>query len=158
MTIEHGRGHRDVVKVLFHLESEGGRRPATETLWAERIDQRRFRLRNVPFFVFGVSVEDVVLAQTSEDGVIEFEAVLIHSGHSTYRIMARAASSPEVLQQKWQGLEQLGCTYEQGPGSLRAVDVPPSADIYEVYKLLEQGEHEGVWEFEEGHCGHPVSG
>jgi hypothetical protein len=146
------------VKVLFHPEPTDGPGPSTETLWAERIDHRRFRLRNVPWFVFGVSAEDVVLARTSEDGVIEFEAVSIHSGHSTYRIMTRATASPAVVQQKCQGLEQLGCTYEQGPGSLKAVDVPPSADIYEVYKLLEQGEHEGVWEFEEGHCGHPVSG
>jgi hypothetical protein len=158
MTIEHEPGHRDLVKVLFHLEPGDGRGSATETLWAERIDHRRFRLRNVPFFVFGVSVEDVVLARTSEDGVIEFEAVSIHSGHSTYRIMMSATASLAVVQQKWQGLEQLGCTYEQGPGSLRAVDVPPRADIHEVYKWLEQGEHEGVWEFEEGHCGHPVSG
>jgi hypothetical protein len=158
MTIGHGQGHQDLVKVLFHLEPDAGRGPATEALWAERIDQRRFRLLNVPFFVLGVSIADVVLARTSEGGVIEFEAVSIRSGHSTYRIMPRAAVPPEAVQQKWQGLEQLGCTYEQGPGSLRAVDVPPRSDIYSVYALLEQGEHEGVWEFEEGHCGHPVVG
>lgn len=156
MTADHGRGNRDLVKVLFWLEPETGEGAATETLWAERLDERRFRLRNAPFFVFGVSVEDVVLARTSEDGVLEFEAVVVHGGHSTYRLKIDAAAPAERVQQGWQALEQLGCTYEQGPGALRAVDVSPKANIHKVYALLEQGELEGLWEFDEGHCGHPV--
>ena len=45
-------------------------------------------------------------------------------------------------------------SYEEGDAL--AVDVPPKADIYEVYSLLEAGEQNGVWEFDEGHCGHPL--
>jgi hypothetical protein len=37
-----------------------------------------------------------------------------------------------------------------------AVDVPSAADIYEVYSALEGGEKGEVWEFEEGHCSHPL--
>jgi hypothetical protein len=155
MTVEHVRRERDLEKVLFQLDPGAWHGSATEMLWAERVDQQRFRLRNVPFFVFGVSVEDVVFARPAE-GIYEFEGVSIRGGHSTYRIITRAAGSAESFEQKWQVLEQLGCTYEQGPGRLRAVDVPPRANIYKVYELLEQGEHEGVWEFEEGHCGHPL--
>jgi hypothetical protein len=124
---------------------------------AQGIDQRRFRLRNVPFFAFGVSVEDVVFTRAAE-GIIEFEGVSMRGGHSTYRIITKEAASPESFKQNWQALEQLGCTYEQGPGRLRAMDVPQRADIYKVYELLERGEQEGVWEFEEGYCGHPLNG
>lgn len=35
-----------------------------------------------------------------------------------------------------------------------SVDVPPPADMYAVYKALEEGESAGLWEFEEAHCGH----
>ena len=157
MTGEHGRGHEDLVKVLFQLEPNAWHGSATETLWAERVDPRRLRLRNVPFFAFGVSVEDVVFARVTE-GLLEFDGVSIRGGHSTYRIIPKATASPESLKQRWQELEQLGCTYEQGPGRLRATDVPPKADIYKVYALLEQGEREGIWEFEEGHCGHALTG
>lgn len=156
MTVEHGRGREDLVKVLFQLEPDAWHGSATETLWAERVDQRRFRLRNVPFFAFGVSVEDVVFARDAE-GLLEFDGVSIRGGHSTYRIITKATASPESVKQRWQELEQLGCTFEQGPGRLKAIDVPPRADIYKVYPLLEQGEHEGVWEFEEGHCGHVLT-
>lgn len=98
----------------------------------------------------------MVLARTSEEGPLEFESVVIHGGHSTYRLNMKADAAAGEGQQKWKALEQLGCTYEQGPGSLRAVDVPPNADIYKVYEQFEQGEREGLWEFEEGHCGHLV--
>jgi uncharacterized protein DUF4265 len=56
----------------------------------------------------------------------------------------------------WERLQALGCTYEQASSHLLLVDVPPHADIYAVYVLLEEGENAGVWDFEEGHCGHPL--
>ena len=155
MTVEHRSSEGRLVKVVFQLEPGAWHGSGTETLWAERINERRFRLRNVPFFVFGVSVEDVIFARET-GSVFEFEGVSIHAGHSTYRIIAGATSGPEQINSKWQELEQMGCTYEQGPGRLRAVDVPPEADIHKVYALLEEGEREGIWGFEEGHCGHAV--
>ncbi|HYO51176.1 DUF4265 domain-containing protein [Archangium sp.] len=54
-------------------------------------------------------------------------------------------------------LRQAGCSYEEGPGRLLAVDVSPLADIQHVYSLLEQGEQAQVWHFEEGHRGHAVA-
>ena len=59
--------------------------------------------------------------------------------------------SPAFLE-SWKPLEKLGCTFEQGP--VVSVDVPEDANIYKVYDLLDAGERSGVWEFEEGHCGH----
>jgi hypothetical protein len=53
-------------------------------------------------------------------------------------------------------LQALGCSYEEGPNGLLAVDVPPEANIFEVYSALEAGESRDVWTFEEGHCGHAV--
>lgn len=37
-----------------------------------------------------------------------------------------------------------------------AVDVLPEADLYAVYAALDQAEEQGIIEFEEGHCGHPL--
>jgi hypothetical protein len=34
---------------------------------------------------------------------------------------------------------------------LYSVDVPPTADIYDVYDILEKGHHDGVWIFQTGH-------
>ena len=59
-----------------------GTRSATERLCAVRLDPRRGRLRNVPLFVCGVSVEDVVCPKVAE-GILGFDARAIHIGHST---------------------------------------------------------------------------
>ena len=47
-------------------------------------------------------------------------------------------------------------TYESAEMNtlLLAVDVPPGVDVYAAYTLLEKGEADGIWYFEEGHCGH----
>jgi len=79
------------------------------------------------------------------------------NGDTTYRIIPKETAPSEDLRRKWQQLERSGCTYEQGSARLMAIDIPPKADIHEVYSILEEGEREGLWEFEEGHCGHPVT-
>jgi hypothetical protein len=104
------------VKVAFQLDPGAWHGSGTETLWAERVGERQFRLRNVPFFVFGVGVDDVIFAREA-GGIFELESVSIHGGHSTYRIIAGATISSEQINSKWQELEELGCTYEQGPGA-----------------------------------------
>jgi hypothetical protein len=37
-----------------------------------------------------------------------------------------------------------------------AVDVLPEADVYAVYAALDHAEKQGMIDFEEGHCGHPL--
>jgi hypothetical protein len=56
----------------------------------------------------------------------------------------------------WEHLATLGCTYERATQRLISVDVPPTTDIYRAYDLLEDGERNQVWNFEEAHCGHPL--
>lgn len=143
-------------KVRFNLDPEAWHGSATETLWAEKVAEGRYRLRNSPFFAFGVSVEDVVFGgELDEGGAHPFLGVSLRGGHSTYRIMHRSQDA-RVFEKYWQPLEDLGCTYEEG--EVLAVDVPPNIDIYAVYALLDAGEQDGAWYFEEGHCGHPLRG
>jgi hypothetical protein len=140
-------------KLFFRLEENAWHGSATESLWAEPVQGGRYRLRNSPFYAFGVSAEDVVFAQEQE-GLLFFTGVSLRGGHSTYRIMKAREPGPEQFERHWEPLRQAGCSYEAGPGRLLAVDVPSEADFQHVYTLLEQGEHAGVWHFEEGHRGH----
>ena len=48
-----------LVKVNFDLSNDGGP-VATESLWAEPLGDGRCRLRNVPFFTYSFSEQDVV--------------------------------------------------------------------------------------------------
>jgi hypothetical protein len=144
---------KDLVRVTFHLDPEEWHGSATERLWAEPLGAGRYRLRNSPCYAFDVSAEDVVLAAEEADQ-LEFSSVLARGGHSTYRLML--GQGKERFEAHWSHLQELGCSYEQGPGSLLSVDVPPTSDIYDVYERLEDGARAEVWDFEEGHCGHPL--
>lgn len=130
----------------------------TESVWAELVEGNRYRLRNIPFFVKGVSFEDIVFIREKE-GDLFFESTSIASGHSTYRIILEKTIFDSDFSSYWLPLEELGCSYESSDRNktyLLAVDVPPGADIHKVYGLLDEGEKEGIWEFEEGHCGHII--
>ena len=145
-----------LVKVVFQLEPGAWHGYGTETLWAEEFAGLRYRLRNTPFYAFGVSAEDVVFAVAGDEGKPVFASVSLRGGHSTYRTMRSEQCDSVVFSSSWDPLATLGCSYEEGPGLLLAVDVPSKADIYRVYELLERGEAAGSWHFEEGHCAHAL--
>jgi hypothetical protein len=143
-----------LVKIVFNLP-EMAAPLATESLWAERIGANLYRLRNVPFYLYGVSEQDIVRAEET-DGQLLVSAIVDRGGHSTYRIFLPEQTSEEQFSGDWVPLHELGCTYERATRRLIAVDVPPHADVYAVYEALELGEKDRRWEFEEGHCGHPL--
>jgi hypothetical protein len=142
-----------LVKVFFDVPEKDGSVMKTESLWAEPVGGDHYRLRNVPFLVFGFSEQDVITA-TENSGTLKVTGVATRGGHSTYRLVLPEDASEEKFLQDWIPLKELGCTYERATRRYVAIDVPPAADIYAVYKALEDGESAGRWEFEEGHCGH----
>ena len=144
-----------LVKVVFKLDETAWHQTATESLWAESVGANRYRLRNVPFFAFGVSNQDVVFTEELENA-LHFKAISIRGGHSTYRLHLLEERTTEQFRRSWHPLQEMGCSYEEG--EVLAVDVPPAADIHAVYSALEAGEKAKVWEFEEGFCGHPLQG
>ena len=143
------------VKILFKLEPGMWHGSVTETLWAVPVGPGQYRLENSPFFAFGISFQDVVSAKEEQKTLVFVEA-LRRGGHSTYRIIPKAGHGSAVARY-WDVLERKGCTYEEGPKGLLAVDVPPGTNIFEAYAALQAGEDAGAWTFEEGHCGHAIA-
>ena len=143
-----------LVKIVFNLPKNDGP-VATESLWAEPLGANVYRVRNIPFYLYGFSQDDVVRAEES-DGRLVVTGIVDRGGHSTYRIFLPEKTSEERFSKDWLRLGELGCTYERATRRLVAIDVPPHADVYAVYEALENGERDQIWEFEEGHCGHPL--
>jgi hypothetical protein len=134
------------------LSSEEGQ-TLVENMHALRVGADLYCLDNSPFYVYGVSFGDIVYAPIS-DGRPVFVKVVAHQGHSTYRLRLPVGRSHSDFAQHWLPLEQLGCSYEgSGVSSQRlySIDVPPGSDVAAVYKILEEGERLGWWEFEEAH-------
>ena len=142
-----------LVKIIFELPEDSPY--GAESLWAERIAEGKYRLDNSPFYVYGYSHEDVV-AVIEEDGSLVVKGLIARGGHSTYRVYLaeELTVDSQEFEAYWCRLESLGCTYEGANQRMLAIDVPPAASIFAVYRILEEGEAARVWEFEEGHCGH----
>jgi len=149
---------RPLVKVVFNLEDDW-HGFETETVWAESLSKDRCKLKNSPFYAKGVSFQDVVhVSHEQQSDAFVFEYVSIAAGHSTYRIIVSRNTPLELFDKYWKPIQALGCSYEATKDlySILAVDVPNKVDIHELYRLLEKGEDNEVWDFEEGHCGHVV--
>jgi hypothetical protein len=142
--------HLEKITIELHDDQFG-----TESLWAEPLGEGFYRLRNVPILAFGYSEQDVV--STDEvDGRRVVTGVSQPGGHSTYRLFLPGALDDARFGKLFEPLSQLGCTYERANARVFGVDVPPGADVYAAYTLLEPGEEAKQWSFEEGHCGHPL--
>ena len=158
MLADHQSRGPDLVKVRFALPPEDRAHGVeTESLWAQVTGKGRYRIDNIPFYVYDISLGDVV-AGTADGDRIAFERVLKRGGHSTYRVLVKDEmgfeSSP--FREGWRELEKHGCSYEVARRRWIAIDIPPSADVFAVYRILEDGENRAVWTFEEGHCGHAL--
>lgn len=145
-----------MIKVMLSMERWGGDVP--ETVWAEDLGEGRAKIDNSPFYAYSVSYLDIVETEVTEDFV---EAVEVRqpSGHSTLRIVVFDEDTQEAFEKAWPPLEALGCTYEGWSSiGLYSVDVPPETDLAAVRSVLDQGEAEGVWEYEEACLAHPSPG
>jgi hypothetical protein len=154
------------IKIRFELDASEWHGHGTETLWAMPMpgsEWRNFQISNSPFFATGINYLDVVAAKPTEhDGIFDFMTITKRGGHSTYMLFVEPAEAR--IDVYWGILERMGCSYESahidlvmGKRLLYSVDVPPTADLYEVYEMLERGENDGVWLFQEGYAHIPES-
>ncbi|MGW4447202.1 DUF4265 domain-containing protein [Streptomyces sp. NPDC004682] len=133
------------VKAYFRLEIEDDWPPAAvESLWAVDLGDDTVRLGNVPWFVRGVACGDVV--------VTEAGAVVRRSENCTIRlIVLRGGGSGPARQSVINAFRGLGV---DGEGIERfgmvALDVPPTADLARVQRLLNHGVAKEWWNMEEG--------
>lgn len=140
------------IRIHVPLDPEDEQGIDSEALWAERVSADTFRIMNSPFFAFDLSAKDVVRAEKVE-GAWQFVEVAERGGHSTYRVYLEDDRNlaDEDVQEAWKPIEALGAAYENANDRFFAIDVPPTADLAPIYDLLEKGEADGIWEFEEAH-------
>jgi hypothetical protein len=117
-----------------------------ETPWAEALGEDRFRLANLPFWKYDVSIDDIVEAIVDDSGRPAFVRVLEKSGNRTVRVrlqppMDVSPESKAVID----ALVHLGCDFEgMHPGYI-AVNVPPGVRLDAVAERLETSGQD--WEY-----------
>ncbi|RDS84065.1 DUF4265 domain-containing protein [Dyella psychrodurans] len=137
--------HDATAKVLFRVPDDDGD-ATVETLWATPLGNDRYKLCNSPFFAYGVSWEDIVLAPyDAQEGFPTFQAVIEKSGNRTIRIIFDSPASPgnashEILHE----LVALGCSYEGAKPTYIAINIPPDVALEQVRSYLV--EKKAQWE------------
>lgn len=149
--------HQKLTKVSIRLPPDEEFDSSSEVLWAERRSANEFSLRNVPALAYGYAYDDTVVAETATDGTLVVCGVVRRGGHSTYRVIASNKKKLTIFNDYCRRLRAMGCGMECAIEGAMAIDVPPTADVYDVCALLEEGGSKGVWEFEEAYMGHRPS-
>lgn len=122
----------ELVKVQFYDPDVG-----YENLWAARVKRQRYRIESIPFFIYGVSLHDVVAASPDHEGRLQFTKVVEASGNRTLRVRsAEFAKNPAKRKAVTTRLERLDCGVEIQRGRLLAVNVPRTVDLKTVIEYL----------------------
>ena len=129
---------------LPHHWATGG-----ESLWAEALGNDLYRIRNVPFFAYGLNFYDIVRATAdSADLKPEIRDVVEPSGHKTLRIIFPKHVSREEQIQLLDQLEEHSASYERADEKNVAIDIEPEGSYSNVYDKLEEWENAKLLSFE----------
>ncbi len=118
-------------------------------MWARDLGGGLFELRNVPFYAYGLSLNDVVRAVSSDPKLKpEIQEVVRPGGHHTLRVVFTMESSVEAQARVMDPLTKLGVTFERANSKYLALDVSPEGHYDAVCEALAKLEQGGVLEYE----------
>jgi len=125
-------------KLGFPLAAKDGWPPyEVEHLWAELIDGM-FKIKSFPFYLKGVSYDDIIRADVDEYGyVLNYD----HIQRSKNTIVWIIENSPTDVCRE---LVEIGCGVEQDPSyKLISVNVPALTTLDKLNKILTKYEDSG---------------
>lgn len=123
---------KTLVKVQFFDQDVG-----YENLWAEAIGENLYEIKSIPYFVYDISVGDVVRAKPNAGQVLAFIEVVQQSSHKTIRVRPKNFTLDDEQGRSLQGqLEILGGVIETLPPRLIAVDIPPEVPLEPIEEFL----------------------
>ena len=124
----------------------------TERLWAKKLQTNQFQVKNIPFYVKGISYGDIIEGKEISEDVFEFVKIIKYSGHSTFRIYVNndVLNKEKVLRNIINELNDMGVKTEGLEDSiLTAIDVPSNVDISKVGQYLNDKYRIGLLDYEE---------
>ena len=114
-----------------------------ETPWVDHLGDNRYRLMNLPFFAYGLSLGDVVRALPTGDGDLPvFQHVVNKSGR---RLLRSRFKDTDGIDCHIEHFAQLGCLCEPILGDAVGIDVPADVPLGVIAAYLL--EHAINWEF-----------
>ncbi|MFI7543433.1 DUF4265 domain-containing protein [Actinoplanes sp. NPDC049599] len=119
---------------------------------AEALSPDRVRLPRAPWFPLNATKGDIFRVQAGDENKLWVQDKIQASGYCAIKLML-ADDSPlgpidtgtEAMVDKFIPLAVTGL----GMFGVAVIDVPPEADLRRVRHLLDEGQHEGWWDYDE---------
>ena len=133
----------------LHLELPQHWATGGESLWAEELGSDLYRIRNVPFFAYGLSFCDVVRATAdSPDLKPEIREIVEPSGHKTLRLFFSESVDRDEQIKLLESLHQYKAYYERANDIHVAIDIEPEGSYEDVCSKLFEWENAGLLSYE----------
>ena len=136
----------EFVKVIVGIPDAADGMEA-ERMWAVALGDDVYELRNSPWFARNVNWGDWVKAiAPAEDQWPVFVSMVKRSGNRTIHIYFHAeglAQKTDILRE----INKLGANYENGDGSMYAVNCPPESDVAPLTEYLRKLEADDALHF-----------
>jgi hypothetical protein len=116
----------------------------SEQLWARRIEDYRFEICCIPFFMYDLTLGDVV--ETTPEFLVE--RVSDRSGRYVFRVFFGETPFPRVAITS--ALASLGALMEWSSPNLLAVDAPDETRAQSIADFLQQQEDQRILVYETG--------
>jgi hypothetical protein len=135
---------RDRANFIIAAEIAGESEVKTEQLWARQVDEHRFEISCIPFFVYDLALGDVV----ETDGGYIVRRVVEPSGRFVFRVWFGESFHPrdEIADE----IKALGSLIEWSSPNLLAVDAVDKEHAEMVAGFLAEREREGQLVYETG--------
>ena len=133
-------------KILFRVPNEDDGADV-ETLWAFDLGSDTYKLDNLPYFAYGVSWNDIILAPFDEDEQFPtFQRVISKSGNRTIRIFFDVPfESDNETADLLNTLVSIGCDFENANNKLVVLNIPATVELNEVAEQLNDADVQ--WEY-----------
>ncbi len=129
---------------LPNSEDTGG-----ESMWAEVLGNDLYRVRNVPFYAYGLNFNDIVYAKAESDD-LKPSVLKLHEtgGHKTLRVIFTDDSSLEERVSKLKQLNEHKAYHENANDMMFAIDIEPDGNYGKVCDILYAWENDGILSYE----------
>ena len=137
--------------ILARLDREDGEL-SWEQLWAPQLNDELFKICCIPFFVYGLSLDDTVRAPL-DGGRYVFADIVEKSGHRTFRASLRSSPGEEererIRMELIAAVRSLQGSVEFYSGTLVGIDAPTEQSYYGLCNELEKRKGVGQLDYEE---------
>jgi hypothetical protein len=127
-----------LVKIAFEYPSKDG--VSHERVWAKPISENLYQIENIPVFVSGYNLHDIVHCEGIAAGVPLVKELFQFSGNKTLRIVFPEDIAEEPWGEVMGKLRSKGVTWERVVGRRYVLNIPPQTDFIEVRDFLRQKE------------------